>query len=154
MFIEGLTEDFPNLTPQNHEITSPKKNRYNCIAWAAGCVTRYWWPAPSNNKNVFWPPNVPREETLSAFAAAFATLRYRPCSNGVLELGYEKIALFTKTDLNGVTVPTHAARQLSNGRWTSKLGSLEDIEHRNVEDVSGPRYGHLACFMSRRILDS
>ena len=139
--------EVPYLTSQNHKITSPYKKRYNCIAWAAGCMTKWWWPADGG----FWPQGVPREVTLSAFIAAFETLQYQPCADGSLEAGYEKISLFAQRDPVGVLVPTHAARQLPNGRWTSKLGPFEDIEHQQVEDVNGPVYGTPVQFMSRPV---
>lgn len=140
-------DEFPHLTSHNHDITSPCKKRYNCIAWAAGCVTRWWWPS----NNGFWPQGVPREETLDAFMAAFATLQYRPCDEGSFDPNYEKIALFAREGAEGVLVPTHAARQLPDGRWTSKLGVLQDIAHREVGDVNGSLYGTPVQFMSRPI---
>ena len=141
------TYDLPNLDSQNHRITSPCKNRYNCIAWAAGSNTQWWWPS----RKGFWPRGVPREATLSAFLAAFATLGYTECPDGALEAGHEKVVLFALRDDGGDLVPTHAARQLADGRWTSKLGRLEDIEHTNVEDVNGPIYGVPVRFMRRAV---
>jgi hypothetical protein len=44
--------------------------------------------------------------------------------------------------------PTHAARQLDNGRWTSKLGELEDIEH-SLRDLEGAAYGTVVQVMKR-----
>jgi hypothetical protein len=44
--------------------------------------------------------------------------------------------------------PTHAARQVGYGKWTSKLGSLVDIEH-DINGVSGTRYGSVAVIMKR-----
>lgn len=46
---------------------------------------------------------------------------------------------------------THAARQLPTGKWTSKLGRSEDIEHTTPEAVSGTTYGAMVCFMGRAI---
>ena len=137
----------PNLNDCNHQITSPRKNRYNCIAWAAGSDTRWWWPSGKG----FWPYGIPREETLPAFLAAFATLGYEECQDGAVEEGYEKIALYARHNEALDLVPTHAARQLCNGRWTSKLGTQEDIEHLNVEDVNGPAYGSVVRYMRRGI---
>lgn len=37
-------------------------------------------------------------------------------------------------------IPSHAARQLPNGRWTSKCGQAEDIEH-DLRDLEGRLYG-------------
>jgi len=38
------SDDFPRLTAQNHRITSPATQGYNCVAWAAGDV-EHWWQA-------------------------------------------------------------------------------------------------------------
>lgn len=80
--------------------------------------------------------------------AVFASLGYEPCADGILEQGYEKIALFAH-DKEGVAQPTHAARQLGDGKWTSKLGALEDIEHAQAENVAGDCYGKVTQFMRR-----
>lgn len=92
----------------------------------------------------YWPEGLPREETLSAFVTAFEKLGYQVCDDGRLESGYEKVALYAKEGK-----PTHAARQLQSGYWTSKLGRLEDIEHEDEEGVSGPVYGEPILFMKR-----
>jgi hypothetical protein len=36
--------------------------------------------------------------------------------------------------------PTHAARQLPNGKWTSKLGRWQDIEY-ELDGLVGKMYG-------------
>ena len=59
-----------------------------------------------------------REETLTAFEQAFVSLGYTGCAEEAAEVGFEKIAVFADQD----GLPTHAARQLIGGRWTSKLG--------------------------------
>jgi hypothetical protein len=89
----------------------------------------------------------PSNETLEAFEAAFATLRYVRCTDASLELRYEKIAIYAST----AGVPTHAARQLHTGRWTSKLGHLEDIEHSSPDALISNSYGSPVLFMRRRL---
>jgi hypothetical protein len=49
--------------------------------------------------------------------------------------------------LNGFS-PLYAARQLPNGRWTSKLGEWEDIEHA-LHDLTGMVYGSVVLVMKR-----
>ena len=44
--------------------------------------------------------------------------------------------------------PTHAARQLGDGRWTSKLGKEVDITHTLV-GLEGPVYGQVAAYLRR-----
>jgi hypothetical protein len=141
MVESGLEELFPGLRGQLYQIKSPRNRRYNCIAFAAGDQRNWWWPDVLEEDT--WPPGVARVEKVEAFAEAFATLAYTVCEDDQLETGYEKIALFA---LGGV--PKHAARQLPNGRWVSKLGPLEDIEHA-LHDLTGTLYGSVVLVMKR-----
>lgn len=68
--------------------------------------------------------------TLQSFVLAFEHLGYRVCTSGMLEEGVEKIALYAASDGE----PTHAARQLANGGWTSKLGMAEE-NYRMAEEA-------------------
>lgn len=139
---------FPGLTSTNFHITSPETRAYNCIAWAAGDTARWWWPDDDpENDSVYWPAEVERQETLAAFVTAFAMLGFLPCEGEGLESGFERIALFALAD----GTPTHAARQLPNGLWTSKLSTLEDIEH-PLHAVSGAEYGSVAQVFKRPTL--
>ena len=138
---------FPALRPGNYRLTSPPNARYNCIAWAVRDETRWWWPV--GHARYYWPDGVAREETLAAFVAAFASVGFRRSDSGDLEGGFEKIAIFT--DPNGI--PTHAARQVEGGRWTSKLGELDDIEHA-LRDLEGDMYGEAVFFMKRFLTSS
>jgi len=142
--------DLPNLTPENHQITSRRANAYNCIAWAAGETFRNWWPGPRNSG--YWPAGVPRSVTLAAFMQAYGTRGFFACNDGSLEPGIEKIAIYGTGD-PGQESPTHAALQLASGQWTSKLGKCEDIIHNTLEDVYGPVYGRVIAFMARARAD-
>jgi hypothetical protein len=143
--VEPLESLFPGLHPGRFQITSPKSTVYNCIAWAAGDTDNWWWPDDDlDNEAIFWPPGIAREETLAAFVAAFSTLGFVACDEEEYEPGYEKVALFAHVD----GVPTHAARQLPAGRWSSKLGFLEDIEH-ELHDLSGSAYGTVVQVLKR-----
>jgi len=75
-------------------------------------------------------------------------LGYEECRDESPEEGYEKVAL-----CGFGFYYTHAARQLPNGRWTSKLGKAEDIEHESPDDVAGGLYGEAVQFMRRRIAE-
>ena len=138
-----LESVFPDLGPGNYRVTSPDTRRYNCIAWAAGDAENWWWPT-SQGEVIHWPTGSPREETLAAFEAAFATLGYAVCDTEQPEDGFEKVALFAYSDGR----PTHAARLLDTGFWTSKLGEREDIEHR-LHDLAGDVYGRVVLIMKR-----
>lgn len=43
----------------------------------------------------------------------------------------------------------HAARQMPNGLWRSKMGKSVDIEH-ELAAVEGPLYGTVVAFVHRR----
>jgi hypothetical protein len=145
------TWEIPNLSDLNGCIVSPSSNRYNCIAWAADDVTRWWWPDAIMlaRKLCYWPPNVPIEVTFNAFFQAYGTLGYQRCADGSLEHGFQKIAIYGQRNMFGVMEPTHAAYQLPDGRWSSKLGPHEDIQHDTLAAVSGPTYGVAVFFMRR-----
>jgi len=137
-------EDFPGLRQGGYKTTSPYDKRYNCIAYAAGDTSNWWWPLPPDVKEVFWPIGVTRAETLAAFREAFASVGFTDCAGEDAEPGFEKIALF----VNETQFPLHAARQLPSGRWTSKLGEREDIEHA-LHDLEGQAYGTVVLVMKR-----
>jgi hypothetical protein len=131
----------PNSIQEPFEITSPDTGTYNCIAWALERTDRNYWVQPE--EFFYWPPGLPRIESLDAFILLFELAGYVNCDTGELEPGFQKIALFVKNGL-----PTHAARQLPEGQWTSKLGILEDVRH-SLQSISGGLYGEAAVFMKR-----
>jgi hypothetical protein len=73
---------------------------------------------------IFWPLEVPRHE----------------CGIGALEAAYGSGLMYT-----------HAARQLPDGAWTSKLGKAEDIRHDAPDDIAGGVYGEVVEFMRRPV---
>jgi hypothetical protein len=134
---EKIEGTFPLLQASGYTITSCEAKDYNCFSWAAHDVENWWCHFRH------WPEGVAREYTLEAYMAAFGTLGYMQCENGKLENGYEKIAIYV-----GGGCPKHAARQKESGRWTSKLGRWEDIEH-ELDGLAGGDYGDVSIFMRR-----
>lgn len=138
---------FPNLKPGDYVITSPIDSDYNCISWAIGDSDKWWWP--DADADGYWPEGVSRSETLSAFITAFESLGFELANNGDLESGYERLVVYA--DLTGT--PTHVARQLPDGKWTSKIGVFEDITHATSHALEGAgnAYGAALQFMKRPI---
>jgi hypothetical protein len=132
---------FPLLESEGFAETSPASPDYKCIAWTAGRTDVAWWPDPQGVG--YWPPSAPRSETLEAFCRAFESIGYAPCADGAPESGFEKIALYAQEGR-----PKHAARQLADGSWTSKLGKHIDITH-TLRGVEGPVYGQVHSFVKR-----
>ena len=141
--VTRLEDLFPKLRGARYRISAPPDPTYNCLAWAAGVSDAWWWPAGDPGQ-VYWPINAANKETLEALKAAFVTLGYAECDHELVEPGYEKVAFFA----NKAGVPTHAARQLLTGDWTSKIGQLECIDHA-LRDLEGDEYGTVALVMKR-----
>jgi hypothetical protein len=131
---------FPMLRVSGYRITSPRDGKYNCIAWAADRDDIWMDPA-----GYYWPPDVPRENTLDILVRAFGTLGYSPCKSEKLERGFQKVAIYVATD----GVPSHAARQLPTGKWTSKLADWEDIEHKTLAGLTNSFYGNVAKILCK-----
>jgi len=132
-------EDFPRLTTENHRVTSPAMIDYNCIAWAAGDTERWWEPG------VFWPIESPPDNYgIGILEAAFKSLGFEACDGEEPEPGFEKNAIYGNN-----LFYMHAAKQLPTGKWTSKLGKLEDIEHDTPDVVAGGVYGEVVGIMRR-----
>lgn len=131
---------FPKLASSGYQVTSPATARYNCIAWAAGDVEQWWEPTPEH----YWPDGVPFDFTTDALVRAFESLGFRICDDPSPQEGREKIAIYG--DSQGFT---HAARQLPNGSWSSKLGQDVDIEHNSLDALAGDVYGTVVHILER-----
>lgn len=105
---------------------------------------RWWWPDALDTS--YWPEGAPRQETVAAFVQAYATLGFVTCQSDTLEPGFEKIAIYVDTSGK----PSHAARQLPSGKWTSKLGRSEDIEHL-LDGLTNSEYGSVARILKRPV---
>ena len=136
--LEDLEDMFPNLYGSGYRITSPASLQYNCVAWALGITTQWW------SHDRIWLDAVPRSLEASALTQLFEDFGYAVCDSPDREPSYDKVALYA---LEGEW--QHAARQLENGQWTSKLGPFEDITHPSPEDLTGEVYGNIHCIMRR-----
>lgn len=151
MSAQDLESDFPKLRGEGYEITSADTTEYNCFAWAAHDTADWWSPLPISG--YYWPANVPRNTASQTFLDLYRCEGgFIPCEDGKLEAGFEKVALYANV---GGQV-THAARQTPSGVWTSKLGVMEDIEHRTLkvledDGVAEDDYGKVQRFLKRPI---
>ncbi len=116
-------------------ITSPCSKDYNCIAWAAEDDETWWWPNPLGLS--YWPLEPVGDTSLQNFINAYSTLGYERCEGAALEAGFKKVALY----MDEADQVAHAARQLDNGEWTSKLGPSYDIRHPFIEVWQDITYG-------------
>ena len=72
-------------------------------------------------------------DNVASLIAVFESVGFAICADGSLEAGIEKIAIYA----DGPHYE-HVARQLENGKWTSKMGKAERIEHDAPENLEGP----------------
>jgi len=144
--LRSLQAFCPNLNAENHQVTSRATTAYNCVAWVLGDEKRWYEPTPSGQ--YFWPGIADSDYSAQSYINMFATTGFELCDTIDLEAGFEKIAIYTtKGEF------THVALQLPTGRWTSKLGGLEDIEHDTLKALEGTGYGKPAHFMKRRVAE-
>jgi hypothetical protein len=149
---EDLEATLAHLRDEKYEITSPETPLYNCFAWAAD-DDQHWWEPPNPLYDLldpvptrFWPKGALLELTVAGLVSAFATRHYSECDTGDLEPGFEKVAIYVNP---ATEVPTHAARQLETGAWTSKIGAWEDVTHSTLQGVECPDYGRAVRFLRR-----
>jgi hypothetical protein len=132
---------WPNLTDENHSITSLATENCNCIAWAYEVSDKWMWPGTLDS---YWPSGVAGRDELETIIQLYLDSGYEKCESGEREEGYKKVAIFVNQD-----GPTHAALQLDSGHWTSKLGGREDIEHDTLEGLEGESYGRAVIFLRK-----
>ena len=171
--IPRLERGFPLLAAAGYKKTSEATGRpgtpgtYNCIAWAAEETWHgFWWPEPGG----YWPFWIRKPNpTVECFVTTFRSLGYVMCDNSKVERFYDKVALYAIHESKNPQSlprsprdfakwePTHMARQLANGSWTSKCGKDEDIEHRTcwglnsygIRNGAINEYGCAVLYMKR-----
>ena len=95
----------------------------------------------------YWPIPVTDPPSVAALIAAYKALGYEVCSDAKFEFLWERVIIYAHMP----DEYTHAARQLPDGRWTSKLGEGIDLTHRIPEDLAGPLYGQPVQTMKKRL---
>lgn len=143
-------ECFPELNGGNYRVTSQKDETYNCVAWAVGDTSHFWDDVRIKGRRVkgyYWPPGL-SAETVDGWKQVFILHGYAECDSRSFETELEKVAIFELAN-----EPSHVARQLDGGKWTSKLGKGCDIEHSALDVLEGEEYGKVKVVMSRPCKD-
>jgi hypothetical protein len=137
---------FPGLAGR-FDKTSLQSDDYNCLAWALGLTGT--WIDPFDHRTTpgkSWPDGIPEEWSIPATRQIFERDGYtEETKNQDLEPDWEKVAIFSNN-----RDELHFARQLPNGKWTSKLGTQIDIEHDDLESLKGNTYGEWRVILKRR----
>jgi hypothetical protein len=133
---------FPLLAGTLYSEESPSTDIYNCIAFAFGDTHKWWWPR--GGFGIYWPDGFPMSDDVEVLVRVFNTYGFFACPDGTYEQGFEKVVIYS----NGGKFK-HAARQLESGRWASKLGEEQDIEHELPEHLNSSIYGTATEFLRR-----
>lgn len=142
---EEYRHHWPNLKlSENFIFTSKKRKGHNCVGWALDDEVKDLDMLVFKNIYNLNPDSL--DHTVKGYAKIFSERHgYLKCENDSVEEGYEKIALYGDEDNDF----KHVARQLDNGNWVSKMGTLEDIEHFDLTSLIGDEYGLPKMFMKR-----
>jgi hypothetical protein len=150
MPLKELSGIFPSLNATQNTITSPIDPNYNCVAWAVEDKLRWWEPfgliIPASFPPYHWPDNLPHDLLPQTFVSFFEVHGYEVTHDPKLENDVEKLAIYVRENEF-----QHVARQLPSGRWTSKIGPQEDIEHDlgDLESDIPYGYGKASIFMKK-----
>lgn len=144
---EELEASFPHLAERGYQITSPKDASYNCVAWAVGDTSRFWYDVKV--KGYYWPPGAGSADTVEGWKQVFTIHGYSETDSDELEDGFEKVAIY----VDGSGDPSHVARQTEDGSWTSKLGKGFDIRHETLDSLENEEYGKATVIMRRPCKD-
>jgi hypothetical protein len=88
---------FQTSSKTRYEVTSKHTPKYNCFAWAVNDEDDRWW-SPTPDDDYYWPECAPREETLESYIITFQMYGYEICSDGEIEPGFVKIAIYVAED--------------------------------------------------------
>jgi hypothetical protein len=141
-----LEYDCPELASAGYSIKSPVDPKYNCVAFAVGDTSNFWYDAKVNG--YYWPPGCSSAETIEGWVCVFLLHGYVDCDDDSFESEFERIAIY-----GSVNHPEHVARQTASGRWVSKMGKGCDIEHLTLASVESEIMGRVMKIMKRRCRD-
>ena len=140
--LSHLERLFPALAESGYLKSSESDPFYNCFAFAVH-DTGQWWEKMAV-RGYYWP--LDRDDRVEDWVAALKLHNFTPTENRGLEPSFEKVCIYVNKDGS----PEHVARQLESGKWTSKIGKHEDIEHATLSALEGQEYGEATITMKRK----
>lgn len=148
---EMIINWFPSLLQDPaFRITSPDTRDYNCIAWALGYKNKWIWPMEKalREEDMLWSNDIEISERTEVFLQFFLSHGYRLRDNDDNDDNVNGCDIIALYELDGKV--THAARQLKNGLWTSKLGPWHDIQHSTPHSLEGDIYGKVKYILKKK----
>lgn len=130
---------FPNLTEQNFFFKSLKTDDYNCAAFVLN-IEDEWIEFKDEYGNL--------DVNLQTYINYYKSKGFEEIDSIEIEDNKFKIAIYyIKESLEF----KHVAFQIAKGKWKSKLGDWEDIEHENLETLFGSSYGNAVVYMRKEL---
>lgn len=127
----GFQKDFPFLKDR-FEVLAPSTEAYNCVSHTLG-----------QHRSWIDPRTGPADNRFLYMDRLYNENGYRrlPSLDYTLAPGKRKIIIYAATENGSVRKITHAALQMPDGTWTSKLGKLSLVKHAAPAALAGPNYG-------------
>src|ERR1700720_1988302 len=102
--VQDIEAVFPALVGTKYSEESAETDVYNCIAFAFGDTSQWWWPRKRFGD--YWPPGFPLSDSVDVLIRIFEVHGYSTCDTPNHEIGYEKVAIYCRDRRF-----KHAARQ-------------------------------------------
>src|SRR5438034_10954897 len=133
---------FPALSGSEYSKSSEADTAYNCFGFAVHDTKQYWQKV--DVRGYYWP--LKRDDRLEDWIEALRLNNFVPTDDWSLEAEFEKVCIY----VNEEGSPEHVSRQLASGKWTSKIGRLEDIEHSTLTELECVDYGKPKVMLKRK----
>jgi len=136
---------WPNLTDDQFEYKSDVDPKYNCVAWVLGITNRFIDP----DSELTWPVELEKNYSIETYVSYFKKQGFRICSDDKYDDNIIKIALYA--DEHGDFA--HVAIQVNEKIWWSKMGRLDDIQHKTLNSLAATKqcgdYGNVYAYMCK-----
>jgi hypothetical protein len=124
--IEDVYTRLPRLQPSPHAITSPPKDRYNCVAWVDRDLEHWWQPEFHWPSDLHCPLDAP---DIDCYIELFRRWGFEICVSPAFEPGFLKIAIYSADGFFH-----HVAKQIPPIEWwSSKIGHAHDVRHEHLD---------------------
>ncbi len=153
---DSLIRKFPKFLADGAKKTREATRQYNCKAWSAERDINQWWEPEKLEPWFFWPvDSEPNDYSFENIVHIFKNRGYTKPSDDSFEIFHKKVAIYAIYGLieSDKWWFTHVCDQLNSGKWTSKLGPDEDIEHGSISSLAGfveDEYGEIKLILKRR----
>jgi len=92
---------FPNIIGKEYKVFEVEGD-FNCVSFSLDITDGWMWTSTE-----LWPyKTIPRNSGLEGFKKLYKIYGYQECNNADFEIGYDKIAFYSKEGN-----PTHVAKQ-------------------------------------------